>query len=260
MRGLAIALAQLRTALLVKLAYRFEVALEAALAVLGAAVGLVPLAAALGGGRTVGGWSFDQALVVLATFTLVLGVYEALVAPAVLALVEHVRNGTFDFLLLKPADAQLLASTARFEPFRLVQVLVAAALYAAAFARMGRAPRAVDAALFVALVAASLALLWALAFGVAAVAFWVVRLDNLTYLFGSLLDFGRWPRAAFRGALRVAFTFVVPVALMTSVPAEALLGLAGVEGAATLAAVALAFAAASRALFRLAVASYTSVG
>ena len=59
-------------------------------------------------------------------------------------------------------------------------------------------------------------------------AFWVVKVDNLTYLFGSLFDAGRWPidvfRGIFRGALRFVFTFVFPLALMTTYPALALLG------------------------------------
>ena len=35
--------------------------------------------------------------------------------PSLQAVVEHIRKGTLDFVLLKPADAQFLVSTARFE-------------------------------------------------------------------------------------------------------------------------------------------------
>jgi ABC-2 type transport system permease protein len=51
-----------------------------------------------------------------------------------------------------------------------------------------------------------------------------VRADNLSHLLGSIFDAGRWPIGVFRGVLRVIFTAVFPLALMTTYPAMALLG------------------------------------
>ena len=55
-------------------------------------------------------------------------------------------------------------------------------------------------------------------------AFYVVKVDNLTYLFSSIFDAARWPSSVFRGVLRFVFTFVIPLALMTTYPAQAMLG------------------------------------
>ena len=44
-------------------------------------------------------------------------------APSLGNVVEHIRKGTLDFVLLKPADAQFLVSTSRFEFFRFVNVV-----------------------------------------------------------------------------------------------------------------------------------------
>jgi ABC-2 type transport system permease protein len=52
----------------------------------------------------------------------------------------------------------------------------------------------------------------------------VVKVDNLSYLFTSIFDAARWPAAVFKGVVRFLFTFVIPLALMTTYPAEALLG------------------------------------
>ena len=93
---------------------------------------------------------------------------------------------------------------------------------------------------------------------VVSAAFWVVRLDNLTYLFNSLLDFARWPVSVFKGAIRVVFTFVIPLALMTTYPAEALLGRIEARTAALSIAGAVAFALASRLLWTRAIGRYTS--
>jgi ABC-2 type transport system permease protein len=91
-------------------------------------------------------------------------------------------------------------------------------------------------------------------------AFYLVRIDNLTQLFNAVFDAARWPIQVFRGAVRTIFTFVIPLALMTTYPAEALLGRPMLPTlAASLAAAALALALA-RLVWRASIARYTSAG
>ena len=168
---------------------------------------------------------FGEALVVVGWFTLLQGVLEGAVNPSLTAVVEHIRKGTLDFVLLKPADAQFLVSTARFEPWRVDQRAhrrSSSSCYA--FHSLGQVPSPVGVLpSLVLLVHGGAAALLALDPDVSA-AFCVVKVDNLTYLFSSIFDAARWPVDVFRGALRIVFTFVIPLALMTTFPAEALLG------------------------------------
>jgi ABC-2 type transport system permease protein len=92
----------------------------------------------------------------------------------------------------------------------------------------------------------------------AAASFWVVRLDNLMYLLGAIFDVGRWPVDVFRGTWRFVFRFVLPVAVMTTYPARALLGT--LDATATLATVggSLLLLVLSRVIWRTAIRSYTS--
>lgn len=55
-------------------------------------------------------------------------------------------------------------------------------------------------------------------------AFWADRFENLYYLFPSLRQFWRMPEAFYTGVLRKIVSFVFPIGLITSVPAEFLLG------------------------------------
>ena len=55
-------------------------------------------------------------------------------------------------------------------------------------------------------------------------AFYVVRIDNLSQLFNAVFDAARWPVDVFSRVLQFVFTFVVPLAVMTTIPARALLG------------------------------------
>jgi viologen exporter family transport system permease protein len=92
----------------------------------------------------------------------------------------------------------------------------------------------------------------------AAAAFWVGRLDNLMYLLGAIFDTARWPVHVFPGLWRFVFTFVIPVAVMTTFPAMALLG--KLDARTTLATIGgtLAMLAVSRIVWRAAIRSYTS--
>ena len=53
------------------------------------------------------------------------GILEGAINPSLTSVVEHIRKGTLDFVLLKPADAQFLVSTARFHPWRAINVVTA---------------------------------------------------------------------------------------------------------------------------------------
>ena len=127
-----------------------------------------------------------------------------------------------------------------------------------AFHRMGRwpSPGAVGAALL--LLACATLVLYSLWILVISAAFYLVKIDNLSYLFSSIYDAARWPADVFRGFFRVLFTFVVPLALLTTYPALALLGKLEPRVAGLVLAGALAFAAASRLIWTRALAKYTS--
>ena len=215
---------QLRMSLSLSAQYRWDFLLQGGLVLVWTFLGLVPLYVALHSRPPVEGWSYEQALVVVGWFTIMTGVIYGAVNPSLTAVVEHIRKGTLDFVLMKPADAQFLVSTAKFEPWRVVDVFTGVGIIVWAFALMKTAPAISSVAVAIGLLAVSIAVLYSICILAVAVAFWVVRLDNLTYLFNSLLDFGRWPVEIFRGVVRLFFTFVIPIALMTTYPAEALLG------------------------------------
>ena len=76
----------------------------------------------------------------------------------------------------------------------------------------------------------------------------------------SIFDAARWPSHIFRGVLRILFTFVVPLALMTTYPSLALLGKLPAPAFALSFAVAAVFVAVSRAIWLRALGRYTSAG
>jgi ABC-2 type transport system permease protein len=258
LRYLRLLAVQFRASAALALQYRVEFFGEVLLAMFWVGWSLVPILVVFGHREGVAGWSYEEALVVLGWFSLVKGVLEGAVNPSLTTVVEHIRKGTLDFVLLKPADAQFLVSTARFKPARIADVLGALAIFGVAFHRLGRAPHPADVLAALALLAVAAITLYSLWILVISAAFYVVRVDNLSYLFSSIFDAARWPVSVFRGAWRLLFTFVVPLALMTTYPALALLG--NLAPATALAALAgsFLFATFARVVWTRSVGHYTS--
>jgi len=250
---------QFRASAALAMQYRIDFVLQGALSVFWATWSLVPLLVVFGNRDGVAGWSFEEALVVIGWFMVMKGILEGAVNPSLASVVEHIRKGTLDFVLLKPADAQFLVSTQKFAPWRIVDVVAGVVIFVAAFRRMGRVPAPGDVLASLLLLVCAALILYSLWILVISSAFFVVKVDNLSFLFVSIFDAARWPADVFRGALRLFFTWIVPLAIMTTFPARALLGkdfgpadaLAALVGA-------VAFAAFSRAVWLRSIGRYTS--
>ena len=249
---------QLRASTAISLQYRVEFLGEGALAFFWSLWSLVPLLVVFGHRSAVAGWSFEEALVVMGWFTFMKGILEGAVNPSLTSVVDAIRKGTLDFVLLKPADAQFLVSTAKFEPWRVVDIAGALAIFVFAFHRMGRVPSPAHVLAALTLLVCAAWTLYSLWILVVSAAFFVVKVDNLSFLFSSIFDAARWPVTVFRGAWRVVFTFVVPLALMTTYPALALLGRLEVRTAALAVAGAVAFGYLARLVWKRAIGHYTS--
>jgi ABC-2 type transport system permease protein len=249
---------QVRMSLVQAMQYRGDFVLEGLMSIYWVGWNLLPLLVLYGERESVAGWDRPSALVVIAWFVIVRGILEGAINPSLVDVVERIRAGTFDYVLLKPADAQFLVSTARFEPWRAIDVLGGIGLIIWAFTELGRAPRLVDLAAGIGLLASAVVAMYSLWILIVCAAFWVVRLDNLAFLLSAIFDAARWPVQVFRGAWRIIFTFVIPLALMTTYPAMALLGTLRPEAALGCLAGAAAMWLIARVAWRAAIRNYTS--
>ena len=133
-----------------------------------------------------------------------------------------VEEGTLDYTLTKPADSQLLVSVTEFQLWKLVDVVLGLGVLVFAVAQLGGTIGLAQAGLFaVALLCGGL-ILYSLWLAVATASFWVVRVWALFEMFESLYQAGRWPVGIYPSWLRLALTFIVPVAFAVTAPAEAL--------------------------------------
>jgi ABC-2 type transport system permease protein len=220
---------QVRAAALLALQYRLDFFIQVLLSVVWIGTALVPLYVLFSMRDGVSGWTAHEMLVVVGFFTIQKGVLASVIQPSLTQAVEHIRKGTLDFLLLKPADAQFMLSTSKLELAHLTDVCAGVAICAWGALRAGAKPGLMEIALALVLFVCGLSILYALWILVVSLAFRVVKIDNLSYLFVSLFEAARWPASVFRGALSLLFTFVIPLALMTTYPALAVLGRARLQ-------------------------------
>lgn len=249
---------QLRISAASAMAYRANFLIEGVMTVAWLGLTLLPLAVLYSERTEVAHWDAPSALIVMAYFTAVRAVLEGVVSPSIVDLVERIRSGAFDYVLLKPVDAQAMVSTSRYEPWKIFDFLAAIGLCVYAFWLRGEAPSAGDIALGLALFACGCIAVYSLWIACAAASFWVVRLDNLVYLLSAIFDTARWPVQVLPGIWRLLFTFVIPVAIMTTFPAMALLGRLDAKTAIATVLGSLAMLGASRLLWRAAIRNYTS--
>ncbi len=92
------------------LQYRTNFFVQLVHSVLGLAFALGGLGVVFAHTETLGGWRQAELLVVVGVFFLVGGLINMLIQPSMQRLMEDVRQGTLDFTLTKPEDAQVLVS------------------------------------------------------------------------------------------------------------------------------------------------------
>ncbi len=251
---------QARASALLAMQYRLDFVLQAVLGAAWILVALTPLVVLFDQRPSVAGWSWGEALIVVGFFTLLKGALDGLLQPSMTAVVDHVRKGTLDFVLLKPADGLLLISTSRFNFSALSEVLTGGVMIGWGLAKSGRSAGAADWAVALVIVGCAVAILWSVWVVAVSMSFHFVKVDNLSHLIGSTFDAARWPASVYRGAFQVLFTFVIPLAVMTTFPALAVLGRIEAGQIALAIGLAALFVTLARLTWRSALSHYTSAG
>jgi ABC-2 type transport system permease protein len=257
-RYLSLFATNLRTSVATALQYRANFIIEAVLSFAWLAIALLPLIVLFEQRTSVAGWDQPSALIVMAYFMAVKAIMEGMVTPSLVSLVEKIRSGAFDYVLLKPVDSQFMVSTAGYEPQKVIDLVGAIILATYALSMRGVWPTAGQVGVGVLLLICGVLAMYSLWIICAAASFWVVRLDNLIYLLMAIFDTARWPIHVFRGAWRFIFTFIIPVAIMTTFPAMALLGQLSARTTLLTVGGSLAMLVVSRVIWRAAIRNYTS--
>jgi ABC-2 type transport system permease protein len=207
-----------------ELQYRVNFWLQLLQSAVALGVGLAGLGLVFSHTSELAGWSRPELLAVMGVHILMGGLIGAVIQPNMLRLMEDVQQGTLDFALTKPEDAQAIVSVREIRIWRLVDVAVGAVVIVVALGELGGRAGATEALVFAGTLALGALMIYSFWLMLTSVAFWVVRVDEMLNLFEGLYAAGRWPVGIYPGWLQGLLTFLVPVAFAVTVPAEALTG------------------------------------
>lgn len=212
----------LRIGVMHELQYRVNFFIQLLQSAVAVGTGLIGLSLVFGQVDNLAGWVQSELLAVMGVHILMGGVIQTAIQPNMQRLMTDVLNGTLDFVLTKPADAQALVSVREFRFWHLTDVLVGLVILIVAVIQLQTQMGALQIVAFVAALIMGAIMLYCVWLMVTSIAFWVIRVDEIVNLFEGLYAAGRWPVSIYPDWLRTGMTFLVPVAFAVTVPAEAM--------------------------------------
>jgi ABC-2 type transport system permease protein len=214
-----------RFSILKELEYRVNFVTNAFMSIFWLAWGILGATIFFAHRDQIGGWNYNQVLMVLGLFSMFTGIMEAFFRPNIMQMIEQVRDGTFDFVLVKPVNSQFYSSFHSLTMWRIVDIVAGAGVIVYALNAMGYVPDASELFAFALLLLIALILVYCIWLAMMTMSFWFVKVDNFAELFYSFYEAGRFPISVYSGLLRAVLTFVIPIAFITTFPAAALIGL-----------------------------------
>ncbi|MDD9986706.1 MAG: ABC-2 family transporter protein [Spirochaetaceae bacterium] len=207
------------------IAYRTQFWIELLGAGVRLATGVLSLTVIFGNVGTINGWSEASAGVVLGVFFIVTGLHGIVFGPSISALSGYdgaIVSGTLDFHLLRPRSTQVLVSVSRWAPLICVELIIGSVLVARALASLESELSAWQIVVFICSVFMSVSILYSLTLSLASLMFW--KADFLfTWLLRPVVQMARFPADLYPGWLKLLLTWIVPVGVLTTVPAQILL-------------------------------------
>jgi ABC-2 type transport system permease protein len=170
------------------------------------------------------GWTLAQMIVLLGVYYLIQGINSVVFEASFERFMEHVRLGTLDFILIKPANSQFMVSARHVQVAQLGQVALGLVMVGAGVVNIGEGLGLYQLVSFVITLSCGLALVYSLLLVLSTLSFWFVRVENLLAIFWSFIDAGRFPVDVYPGWLRVTLSTIVPIGIAVTLPAQAVAG------------------------------------
>ena len=227
MRYLQLLKVLFRTSVQTDMEYRADFYTRILASLLGLATTIGGIGLAFNYTSNIKGWTFAQVLVLLAVYYLMDGLIEMFVAPNMRNVMAQVRDGTLDFVLLKPVSAQFLASFRTINVWRIVNVLVGIGLSIYAVGKLSLGVGTSQAISFAITLAAGSGVVYAFWLCLVTLTFWFVKIDNIEQIVWQAFEAGRYPIDIYPAWLRGALVYVIPVFFIISVPAQEFTGQLG---------------------------------
>ena len=215
----------LHTSLASELEYKTNIIIDLITAILSLIGSIFLLSIFFQNNNRIGGWGFEQALIIQGIYTILNGITNTWFNPNLTEIVKHIREGTLDFVLLKPVDSQFFISLRKLNPSGFLEIILGFCLLLFCIKINQINFNLSILALFFITIICSICILYSLWFFISTTTIWFVKTWNATEVLRSFLYIGRFPLNSFSFPLRIFFSVFIPIAFITTIPSEVFLGL-----------------------------------
>ncbi len=215
----------LHTSLASELEYKTNILIDLLTAILSLIGSIFLLSIFFQNNSSIGGWEFEQALIIQGIYTILNGITNTWFNPNLSEIVKHIREGTLDFVLLKPIDSQFFISLKKINPSGILEIILGFFLlfYCMKINQIILSFNLLSLSLIT--IFCSVCILYSLWFFISTTTIWFVKTWNATEVLRSFLYIGRFPLNSFSFSLQIFFSVFIPIAFITTFPSEVFLGI-----------------------------------
>ena len=170
----------------------------------------------------IGDWTKWEVVLLIGTHQIISQLFQAFFFVNVANIPELVRTGKLDSLLLLPVDSQFAVSTKQFGLDSIVNTAVGGMVVIVALSKLGHVPSPMSILLYLIGICFGIAVHYSIMLSLAAVSFWIVRAQGLVYGYFNFLNIARYPDSIFPRLFKFIFSWIVPVVVVSNVPARLL--------------------------------------
>jgi ABC-2 type transport system permease protein len=188
--------------------------------------GILGVAVLFGQVETINGWDFASTLAILGVYLTIGALRGLFIGPSLEALAGmdgEVWTGKFDFTLLRPVDVQFQASFRHWRPFRLLDLTLGLGVLVVAISQLGQTITFPQIVQFLVTLFLSALIIYAILLVFAGLVFWSPGF-LFTWVFDGLFQMARYPVGVYPQWVQLILTWIIPVGVITTVPAQALSG------------------------------------
>jgi ABC-2 type transport system permease protein len=222
--------------------------------------GVLGIAVLFGQVDSINGWDFASTLTILGVYLTVQATRGLFIGPSldVLAGMDgEVWTGKLDFTVLRPVDVQFQASFRHWRPFRLVDLALGLGVLIFSRLRLENNLELTEVLTFLSAMLVVMLILYAILLIFAGLVFWNPGF-LFTWVFDGIFQMARYPLGVYPEWVRLILTWIIPVGLITTVPAQALMGQLPLRLFSVTLLVAVALLISGTAVFRIGLRRYAS--
>lgn len=208
----------------------------------------------------IGSWTLPEMYVLISIFTILDAFTWSFFYHNMWQYTQSVFSGQLALHLLRPIDTQFIVMVQNNSYSNILRFILGIAMLVWSVQAVGRPVSLPQVVGFTLIFACSLLLIYCIWFGFATLSFWVEKLNNINDIIPALRRFWQVPREVYTGVASFLFTVCLPIGLISSLPAEVILGKASWGWIGYFVALTIFFFVATRWFFHLSLRKFVGVG